>query len=372
MKLVYLANMRLPTERAHGVQIMKMCEAFSDLGAQVLLVLPRRFTKIKADPFEYYSVKRNFAVVKLPVLDLIPLDSILGNLAFWIEALTFLFCAKIYLLFKDYELLYTRDDWAGLFFKNFILEIHTLPGRVKNFHRDIWRKAAAFITITKNLKNHLAQNGVPEEKIFTASDGVELSEFSVRTSKKEARLALKLPLDKKIVMFIGLFDAWKGYETVLEASRSFALDTKLVMIGGREEQVKTLRQKYPEVVFAGYLPYKSLPRNQRAADVLVIPNSAKYEISKYHTSPLKLFAHMASGVPIVASDLPSLGEVLSESNSLLVEPDNPEALAEGIRKILADRALGESLSGKALEEVKKYTWQNRARGILDFIRENHV
>ncbi|MBI4059675.1 hypothetical protein HY406_01270, partial [Candidatus Giovannonibacteria bacterium] len=112
MRLVYLANMRLPTERAHGVQVMKMCEAFSKAGLEVLLVTPRRFTKIKTDPFEYYNVKKNFGMLKLPVLDLIPLDYLLGNFAFWVEAFTFLFCAKIYLLFKDYELLYTREEWA--------------------------------------------------------------------------------------------------------------------------------------------------------------------------------------------------------------------------------------------------------------------
>ncbi len=372
MRLVYLANMRLPTERAHGVQVMKMCEAFSKAGLEVLLVTPRRFTKIKTDPFEYYNVKKNFGMLKLPVLDLIPLDYLLGNFAFWVEAFTFLFCAKIYLLFKDYELLYTREEWAGLFFKNFVLEIHTLPERVKNFHRSVWRRAAALITITRHLKNRLAQNGVPEGKILAAPDGVGLGEFSVRISKEEARRALGLPLDKKIVMFIGLFDAWKGYKTILEASKFFPPEAQLVMMGGRERQIAALRPKYPEVIFAGYLPYNALPRNQLAADVLVIPNSAKYEISKYHTSPLKVFAHMASGVPMVASDLPSLREILDESSAFFVPPDDPEALAEGIVKVLSDKVLSNRISAKARQDAQKYTWENRAGDILGFIQKNHV
>lgn len=363
MKLVYIANFRMPTERAHGVQTMKMCEAFAKAGEEVELVLPRRFTKIKADPFDYYAVSRNFRIKKLPVLDLIPLDFIFGPLAFWIESLTFLLCAKFYLWFKKYNLLYTREDFAGFLFKDFVLEIHTLPAKmIKN--------ASRLVVLTSYLKEELVKRGFRRADILVAPDGINLEEFPLSAKQEEARRTLGLPLNKKIVMFIGLFDAWKGYETLLEASRSFPPDTKLVMIGGKERQIKELQSKYPGVIFTGFLPYKSLPQNQRAADVLVVPNSAKYEISKYHTSPLKLFAHMASGVPIVASDLPSLREVLNEGNAVFVEPDNSAALAAGISKVLNDKLLSMKISQRALEDVKKYAWQNRARLILEFIKDH--
>ncbi len=363
MKIVYIANMRLPTERAHGVQVMKMCEAFSDLGEEVLLVLPRRFTNLKANPFDYYAVTQNFRIKKLPVLDLIPLDFILGPFAFWIESLTFLLSAKFYLWFKKYDLLYTREDFAGFFFRNFVLEVHTLPAEIKN--------ASQLVVLTSYLKKKLIESGLGGENILVAPDGIDFNEFQVSVSKEEARRRLNLPLDKRIVMFIGLFDVWKGYKTLLEASRSFPPDTKLVMMGGRKAQIKELRSKYPDVIFTGYLPYKSLPQNQLAADVLVIPNSAKYEISKFYTSPLKLFAHMASGVPIVASDLPSLREILNEFNAFFVEPDNPRAFAEGIARVLDDEAFSQKISRRALEDVKKYTWRSRAKNILDFIQKKH-
>ena len=364
MKIIYLANFRMPTERAHGVQTMKMCEAFAKAGLEVELVLPRRFTSIKANPFDYYAVTQNFRIKKLPVLDLIPLDFILGPFAFWIESLTFLLSAKFYLWFKKYDLFYTREDFSGFFFKNFVLEVHTLPARMRN--------ASQLVVLTSYLKKKLVESGFGGENILVAPDGIDFNEFQVSVSKEEARRRLNLPLDKRIVMFIGLFDAWKGYDVLLEASRSFPPDAKLIMIGGRKAQIKELRSKYPDVIFTGYLPYKLLPQNQRAADVLVIPNSAKYEISKYHTSPLKLFAHMASGVPIVVSDLPSLREVLNEFNAFFVEPDNPRAFAEGIARVLSDKAFSQKISRRALEDVKKYTWENRARNILDFIQKNHV
>ena len=54
MKLYYIANARIPTEKAHGVQIMKMCEAFVDAGHEVKLIVPKRKNPIQEDPFAYY------------------------------------------------------------------------------------------------------------------------------------------------------------------------------------------------------------------------------------------------------------------------------------------------------------------------------
>jgi glycosyltransferase involved in cell wall biosynthesis len=98
----------------------------------------------------------------------------------------------------------------------------------------------------------------------------------------------------------------------------------------------------------------------RGTDVLVLPNPAS-AISSSFTSPLKLFEYMASGRPIVASDLPSLREVLRDGeNALLAEPGNAAALTRGILRIKNDAALGERLARQAVEDVRQYTWARRA------------
>ena len=79
----------MPTEKAHGIQIAKMCSAFIDLANQVELVLPKRTNKIKEDIFSYYGVEKKFQVKKISCIDLVPYDKYLGNLAFWISQLTF-------------------------------------------------------------------------------------------------------------------------------------------------------------------------------------------------------------------------------------------------------------------------------------------
>ena len=76
---------------------------------------------------------------------------------------------------------------------------------------------------------------------------------------------------------------------------------------------------------------------------------------------------MASGKPIVASDLPSLREVLNEDNALLVEPDDPRILARGIMQLLEDEELANALADQAFINVQEHSWENRAKKILAFI-----
>jgi hypothetical protein len=89
MKIVYVANARLPTERAHGLQIMQMCDAFARAGHEVALVVPDRQNPITATPWEYYGLEPCFMIVRVPIFDFIPYDRRLGNAALWLSTLWF-------------------------------------------------------------------------------------------------------------------------------------------------------------------------------------------------------------------------------------------------------------------------------------------
>src|SRR3989344_4233797 len=73
MKFAYIANVRMPTEKAHGLQIMEMCSAFAKEGAEVTLFVPWRFNKIKIDAFSYYGIGRVFKIKKIPAIDIMPI-----------------------------------------------------------------------------------------------------------------------------------------------------------------------------------------------------------------------------------------------------------------------------------------------------------
>ena len=99
----------------------------------------------------------------------------------------------------------------------------------------------------------------------------------------------------------------------------------------------------------------------------MLPNTALEDISKYYTSPVKLFEYMASGTSIVASDLPSVREIVSEEDVCFVKPDDPEALYEGIKRVLSDHNFAGEISRNAVLKSKSYTWPRRTSRILSWL-----
>jgi glycosyltransferase involved in cell wall biosynthesis len=387
MKLIYLANARIPTEKAHGIQMMQMLKAFANFQFsisnfqsnpnnqaskknEVELVIPWRLNKIKEDPFEYYNIERIFKITKLPCLDLVYFG--LEKFGFLIQTITFLISAKIYLFFKKYDVLYTREQLVGLFFKDFILEIHSLPSNIKTFHKKIWQKAKALIVLTSFIKKKLVEVGVKENKILVAPDGVDLEKFKIQDSKFEIHEKLGLPQNKKIIAYTGsfyLYD-WKGIDILLEASRYFENNCLLLLVGGNEKEIEEIKKKYnsDNVLLVEHKSHSEIPYYLKASDVLVLPNKKGDEMSEKYTSPLKLFEYMASSVPIVVSDLPSIREILNENNAVFVEPNNPESLVKGINQTLKNPDFADKISAQAYKDVQNYTWQKRAENILEFIK----
>ena len=109
-----------------------------------------------------------------------------------------------------------------------------------------------------------------------------------------------------------------------------------------------------------------MPKFLKAADVLLLPNISATKESVNYTSPIKMFEYMAGKRPIIASDLPSIREVLNSRNSLLCAPGNPDDLSAKISLILDNKKLAEELSRQAFEDVKKFTWNERAKNIIKF------
>ncbi|OQA39080.1 MAG: D-inositol 3-phosphate glycosyltransferase [Parcubacteria group bacterium ADurb.Bin316] len=370
MKLYYIVNARIPTEKAHGVQIMKVCEAFAEAGLDIELVVPNRINHLEDDPFDFYNVKRSFKINKLFTVDLIKF----GRIGFLIENSLFSFSAFIYLFLKTDSIFYTRDEISAFFLslisKKVFWEAH--EGRFNFLVKKNIKRNGGIIVISDNLKKFLVEKGADERKIFVARDGVDLKQFIIKESSEECRLKLNLPQDKKIVLYTGHLYKWKGVDILAEAAQYLDNNFLVLFVGGLEQDIKRFKEKYSvnnNINFIGWKTYDLMPYYMKAADVLVLPNSAEEEISRLYTSPMKLFEYMASGRPIVASDLPSIREILNERNAVLVESDQPSKLASGIKKVIEDPNLAMKISQQALSDVAQYSWKNRAENILHSIQD---
>ena len=382
-KLLYIANQRLHSVNAYGRQMVKMCEAFADLGWEVELVVPRRGHLADEDLFDFYSIRRNFKFTQISSPDWY-WPGQLDRFAFWIK--NFISARKLarYALKGNYDLIYSRDEWPTYFLlrsaKKIIFEAHKYIRSYFFLYAYFKKRDLSIVAITHGLKNKLTQKGFRPENILVAPDGVDAEKLKQQTSaplnKEEARSKLNLPRHQKIAVYTGSLYKWKGVFVLAEAAKLLKDEaTTIVAVGGGPSSDQVELQNYlnqnqiKNFLITGYVADPTTRDLYRAAaDVLVLPNTSKDKISEVYTSPLKLFSYMASNRPVVASNLPSLGEVLNEKNAVLVKPDDATALSVGIKKVFADPKSSALLSEQAFQDVQKYTWEKRSSIIAGLMK----
>lgn len=375
-KLYLIFHGRFPSEKAAALFAAKSVISLADVGFTVVLLVPRRFHTIKKDPHEYYSTPRSVKILYLPTLDLsfiLPFKRV----GFLTSFVTFSMSSFFYLLFrapKD-SIVYSNESlpiWlASFIFSNTFYEVHDFPEHKLTFYRSLLKRMK-WVLATNQWKAKELARLEPSVcgKIIVEPNAVDISAFSGRKARGKVREELGLPRDKKLAMYTGHLYGWKGVETLAEAARLLPSDIAVVFVGGTEKDITRFKEQYgsaENIIIAGYRPHDEMPLWQTAADVLVVPNTAKEAISSHYTSPMKLFEYMASARPIVASNLPSLRQMLSEKNAVLVKPDDPNALAEGIKKALDPASGAVNLSVQALQDIKRHSWTARAGRIREFV-----
>ncbi|MFA4872438.1 MAG: glycosyltransferase [Patescibacteria group bacterium] len=398
MKLIYFANIRLPTEKAYGIQIMKMCDAFSHAGAEVTLVIPTRanpgFNGV--NPFDYYGVKRSFALQRIKTFD--PWWLIRLPQGIYIKVQGFLFIFKLYLwffihnIYSKYDVAYTRDEYLlpllHKFFPRVVWEAHNLPSHPQRYIK-AWRKCRYIVAITKGLKDALVKQGVHPDHIMVAPDGVDLEKFtrssdrvpsrmtgqvqpfdSAQGDRDELRRQLGLPTDKKIILYSGHLYERKGAQMLADAIRLLDDRFLAVIVGGTPHDIERFAIRNMDtfrIKIVGYQPHALIPRYLNAADALVLPNSAKNDDAKLFTSPMKLFEYMTAHAPLIASRVPALQEILNDHNAVFFNPDDPRDLANVIQKVIDNPDLYNAYWQQANKDVMQYTWLKRAQRIFTTI-----
>lgn len=389
-KLLYIANMRFPTEKAHGLQIMQNCEAFADTGTDVTLWVTRRLNtpqmRAVRDPWVYYGVKRNFRVQRLPCIDLMPLVSEQNNwaakLVFFLQSGTFALVALMMALFTPADIYYSRDAIMILLlsfvkpWQKLVYEAHKFSptGRGRWLQRTVVRRVGTLIPVTPKLGEQLIKLGADPARILVAHDGIRQERFKNIPDQPVARREIGWPEDAFIVGYVGRLHTMsmdKGVGVLVDALRQVQ-GASLALVGGPDDMAEDLRQQWidrglPEsrFLYAGHVLPERVPLYLSAFDVCVMPFPWTEHFA-YYASPIKLFEYMASRRPIVASDLPAFADVVTNDESaLLVPPSDIDALVAAITRLRDDPALRKNLAEYAYERVMAhYTWAARAEAIL--------
>ena len=292
---------------------------------------------------------------------------------------------------NNIDTIYCREErllFFLIFFNNFFFrlkikfayEVHQMieTGFVNLFvERTLSFFIDKYIFVTKYLADmYQKKYGFKNTRIAVAPDGVDFAIFDINISKEEAREKLNLPQDKKIIGYCGRFKTMgedKGFFDILESLKYLPENVVFTAMGGKPRHVEEF-QKIAEnmeignrATFRGHEVQSIVALHQKAFDVLLMPFPKTTHYS-YYMSPMKMFEYMASRRPIVSSDLPSIREVLNEQNAILVEPGNPRALAEGIKKVLDNPEFAQIIANQAYEDVKQYTWEKRAERIFKHLK----
>ncbi len=374
MKIVYISNSIIPSRTANSIHVMKMCQAFADNGHEVVLLAPNRYKEYENgvdDVYEYYGVRKNFEIRKLPYI----YTRILRNFYYAYQTLK-----EIKIINPD--IVYGRDLY-GCFFSSYkyptIFEAHApMNNFVSKQLLNMMNKNHLYkhtVVISDALKNLILKSqNIKSDKIVVAHDGAdEVVDFDSKVELKGNTNSLK-------VGYVGSLYKGKGIEVIEKLSYEKLENIDFHIVGGLEKDIKYWKENIQNenVFFYGFVSQQNISSYINSFDICLLPNQkivftfgAKdngINISQY-TSPLKMFEYMAHKKAIIVSDLPVLKEVLNEGNSILVDCENVNEWVDAIER-LKDSEIRSDLSKKAHEDfIGQYSWKQRAFNLVELVNE---
>lgn len=250
-----------------------------------------------------------------------------------------------------------------------LLEFYDEPSK---FYLDIYKKSIVgnkkliLTAITSNLADQISELFQIDRKIIQISpSGVDKSRFS--------KHILNFNKIRKTIMYIGSLHSNRGIDSFILASKHVN-EHDFLIVGGTEQDSDKLKVKFnlnnkSNLKFVSHQTHSKISDYYNNADILILPMTSNQSHTRLYSSPNKLFEYMASGKPIIASDLPSINEVVTHNHSaLLFKPDDSNDLTKKIYELVNNKKLAEKLSLNSLNLVDNYTWQTKARNMLDLIK----
>jgi glycosyltransferase involved in cell wall biosynthesis len=368
MRIICISAAQVPSDTANSIQVMKVCQAFTQLGHEVILLVPgpRPEGLQPADLQKHYGLQTLFNIEWLPARNrrLFPWNAVRRARRL------------------DADLLYAWPVqsavlglWAGL---PSMLEMHDFPS---GFFGPFWFRLFVschgrkrLLPITHALRDVLERkyHRLPDEQVVIAPDGVDLERYASLPDPVTARRELSLPFAPTVLCTGHLYEG-RGADLFLALAGKFP-QVSFVWVGGRPKDVETWKNRaaahsQANVTFTGFVPNERIPLYQSAADVLLMPYQQTVATSSGGNtaeicSPMKMFEYMAAGRAILTSDLPVLHEVLDATMAGFCPSDNIKEWASALEGLLADEKRRQALGQSARRAAAQYSWIERGRRTL--------
>lgn len=387
LKFLYFAPGDIQIARVDRQCIVYFCEALSLLGVDVELVamgIELHAAEITAvHPLDLYRIKNRFPV---NIVQTQVHQQSGGYRWAWRRLLMHTAQAMKYSSSRGQcksVVFYTKNYGSAFAFMSvrrvmqtrsrIVFEIHRPP--LNAFQRHVLKKTDAVVANSQALAEALCKSQpLLSRKTIATHQGVNLDPYNeTRMTKVEARQKLGLSTEKKLAVYTGkIFWRYREIDYLIKTAQLLSEEIELVLVGGRADHVARFQELIANegianVKFVGFVAPIVVHYYQFAADVLLLYYPSGIDLNDYR-SPGKLFEYMAAGRPIIAADYPVLREVLgADPAAVLVPPDAPTLLARAIAELLGDPARMESLATRALELAKQFTWEIRAKKILNFV-----
>ncbi|MEM7021761.1 MAG: glycosyltransferase family 4 protein [Pseudomonadota bacterium] len=364
------------------INIYNMCKVLTEIGYEVhLATLPLGET-IAMPGLVYHRV------AKVPGLNSVPIGFSFAKLVYdlllavkvirllrrqrfavihSIEDAVF-FTAPIAHRFQTPTISDLDSDICGQLANNAWLLVRCMAYLARPLRRLALRRSTCALTVADSL-TRLVHAESPKTRVFEVKDipGEKL----LRTADPEAteRLRQELDLPKTgLIVYTGNFDWRQGVETLIEAMPLVVAqhpNSLLLLVGGEPRKIAHMRQMAKRlgvedaVRLIGKRPIDEMPEFMAMASVLASPRLEPY------VTPLKIYGYMASGRPIVATDLPTHTDVLDLNSSILAPPDAP-GLADGIVRALNEPARSDRLGLRAKQLVEReHTYESFKAKLAD-------
>ncbi len=234
------------------------------------------------------------------------------------------------------------------------------------------QRASRVLTVSETSKRDILRYfRVPDHKIDVIYNAIDERFGDALPDDEIARVRERYQLNDPFVLYAGNIKPHKNLERLIEAFHSLRRgpfeNVKLLIIGDEISKYATLRRAvhrlklHKHVRFLGFVPDKTLAALYRLASVFVFP-------SLYEGFGLPPLEAMASGTPVITSNVSSLPEVVGDA-ALLIDPYEPESIAEAMRRVLSDANVRAELRAKGLQRAREFSWERSVRRVHQIYEE---